>query len=63
MWKNRWNISHIVSECNEQGQNEYKKLKHNKVAALLHWHWYKTYGFKMHEKYCEHFVEKEMNKL
>ena len=31
------NISHIVSECNKLAQNEYKKLRHDKLAALLHW--------------------------
>ena len=31
------NVSHIVSECNEPAQNEYKKLRYNKDAALLHW--------------------------
>ena len=30
------NVSHIVSECNELAQNEYKKLRHDKVATLLH---------------------------
>ena len=30
------NVSRIVSECNELAQNEYKKLRHVKVATLLH---------------------------
>ena len=30
------NVSHIVSGCNEKAQNEYKKLRHDKFAALLH---------------------------
>ena len=34
--------SHIGSECNEQAQNEYKKLRYDKVVALLHWQWYMT---------------------
>ena len=29
------NVSHLVSECNELAQNKYKKLRHDKVAALL----------------------------
>ena len=39
------NVSHIVSECNELAQNEYKKLRHNKVAALLQCKWCVTNGF------------------
>ena len=27
------NVSHIVSERNEVAQNEYKKLRHDKVSA------------------------------
>ena len=33
------NVSHVVSECNKLAQNEYKKLRHDKIAALLHWQW------------------------
>ena len=57
------NVSHLVPGCNELAQNEYKKLRHDKVTALLHWQWCKTYGFETHEKYYEHFVEKEMRLL
>ena len=35
------NVSHLVSECNELTQNEYKKLRHDKVVELLHWKWWK----------------------
>ena len=57
------NVSHIVSECNELAQNEYKKLRQDKVVALLHELWCKTSGFETHEKYYEHFIEKEMREL
>ena len=57
VWKKEWRYRHTVSECNELVQNEYKKLTHDKIIALLHWHWCKTYWFKMHEKSYEHFVE------
>ena len=30
-------VSHIVSECKELAQNDYKKARHDKVAAILHW--------------------------
>ena len=59
LWKMDENVSHIVVECNELAQNEYKKLKHDKFASSLHWQWRKTYEFKKHEKYYEHFIEKE----
>ena len=42
------NVSHLVSQCNELAQNEYKKFRHDKVTALLHWQWCKTYGFEVH---------------
>ena len=57
------NVSSVVSECNKIVQNEYKKLRHDKDAALLYWQCCKTYGFKTHEKYYEHFIEKEMRVL
>ena len=44
------NVSHIVWECNKLAQNEYKKLRHDQVPALLYWQWCKTYEFKVHEK-------------
>ena len=30
-------VAHIVSECKQLAQNEYKKCRHDKVAAMLHW--------------------------
>ena len=36
------NVSHLVSECRKLAQNEYEKLKHDKVTALLHRHWCNT---------------------
>ena len=30
-------VAHIVSECKELTKNEYKKCRHDKVAAMLHW--------------------------
>ena len=57
------NVSHIVSKCNKLAQDEYKKLRKDKVAVLLRWQWCKTCGFKMNQKYYEHLVEKEMKVL
>ena len=30
-------VSHIVSECKQLAQNEYKKCRHDKIGAILHW--------------------------
>ena len=57
------NVIHLVSECYELAPNEYKKLRHDKVTALLHWQRCKTYGFETHDKYHEDFVEMEMRVL
>ena len=57
------NVTHIVSKCHELMQNKWKKLRHDKVAALLYWQRCKTYEFQTHEKYYKHFVEKEIRVL
>eukprot|EP00795_Rhopilema_esculentum_P013890 gene13890-biopygen3805 len=53
-------ISHILSECKELAQNDYKKARHDKVAAILHWQMCQKYGFPTTAKSYEHFVDKEM---
>ena len=57
------NVNHIVSEWNELAQNEYMKLRHDKVVALLHWQLIMNYRAETYEKYYEHFDEKEMRVL
>ena len=56
-------IAHVVSECKVFAQNEYKKLRHDKVAAILHWELCKKYGFALSGKSYEHFVDKERKVL
>ena len=56
-------VSHIVSECKELAQNDYKKVRHDKVAAILHWNMCKKYGFPTTSKSYEHFVDKEKTVL
>ena len=53
-------VSHVVSECKELAQNDYKKAIHDKVAAVLHWQMCQKYGFPTTAKSYEHFVDKEM---
>ena len=43
-------VAHIVSECKQLAQNEYKKCRHDKVAAMLHWSLCQQYGFPCTEK-------------
>ena len=56
-------VSHIVSECKELAQTEYKKIRHDKVAAILHWQFCQKYGFPATAKSYEHFIDKEMTVL
>ena len=53
-------VSHMVSECKELAQNDYKKARHDKVAAILHWQMCQIYGFPTTGKSYEHFVDKEI---
>ena len=51
-------VSHIVSECKELAQNDYKKARHDKVAAILHWQMCQTYGFPTTTKSYENKIYK-----
>ena len=37
--------THIVSECSKLAQNEYKQVRHDNVAKMLHWRLCKKSGF------------------
>ena len=50
-------IAHVLSECKQLAQNEYKKGRHDKIAAAIHWHLCKKYGFQCGEKSHHHFVK------
>ena len=41
-------------------QNDYKKARHDKVPAIMHWQMCQKYGFPTTAKIYEHFVDKEM---
>ena len=56
-------VAHITSECRQLAQNEYKKCRHDKVAACLHWNMCKKYGFTCPDKSYEHFIGKESKVL
>ena len=56
-------ISHIVSECKQLAQNEYKLSRHDKVAAILHRDICKKNGFECGDKSYEHVVDSEKKVL
>ena len=56
-------IAHVLSECKQLAQNEYKKVRHDKIAAAIHWHLSKKYGFQCGEKSYQHFVSKDNSVL
>ena len=49
-------ISHIVSECEQLAQKEYKR-RHNNVARIVHWKLCGKYNLKRSEKWYEHAPE------
>ena len=49
-------ISHIVSECEQLAQKEYKR-RHNNVARIVHWKLCGKYNLKISEKWYEHAPE------
>ena len=55
--------SHIVSECKQLAQNEYKKCRHDKIATILHWSMCREYGFPHTEKSYEHSIDKDKKVL
>ena len=56
-------ISHIISECKQLAQKEYKLSRHDKVAAILHWDICKKNGFECGDKSYEHVVDSEKKVL
>ena len=56
-------IPHIVSECSQLTQNKYKKCRHDKIAAMIHWKYCNKFGFACTEKSYEYFVETNLKVL
>ena len=52
-----------VSECKQLAQSEYKKCRHDKIAAILRWNMCKKYGFPHTEKSYKHFIDKDIKVL
>ena len=43
-------VAHIVSECSKLAQKEYKQVRHDNVAKMLHWKLCEKWGFNKAEK-------------
>ena len=43
-------IALIVSECSQLAQSELKKFRHDEIAAMIHWNYFKKFGFACTEK-------------
>ena len=44
-------VAHIVSECSKLVQKEYKQVRHDNVAKMLHWKLCEKRGFNKAEKW------------
>ena len=56
-------VSHIVSEWKQLAQNEYKKCRHDKIVAILHWSMCRDNGFPHTEKGYEHSIDQDKKVL
>ena len=43
-------VAHIVSECPKLVEKEYKQMRHDNVAKMLHWKLCEKWGFYKAEK-------------
>ena len=53
-------VAHIVSECSKLAQKEYKQVRHDKVAKMLHWKLCEKRGFNKSEKWYIQKPEKDL---
>ena len=51
-------VSHIVSECQKLAQKEYKEIRHDNVAKVIHWKLCEKWGFERSDKWYTHKPEK-----
>ena len=50
-------VAHIVSECSKLAQKEYKQVRHDSVAKMLHWKLCEKWGLNKAEKWYIHKPE------
>ena len=53
-------VAHIISECSKIAQKEYKQVRHDNVAKMLHWKLGEKWGFNKAKKW---FIHKPENVL
>ena len=53
-------VAHIVTECQKLAQKEYKQVRHDNIAKVIHWKLCKKWGF---EKYDQWYTHKPENVL
>ena len=51
-------VAHIISECSKLAQKEYKQVRHDNIAKMLHWKLCEKWGFNKAEKWYIHKTEK-----
>ena len=51
-------VAHIVSECSKLAQKEYKQVRHDNVAKMLHWKLCEKWELNKAEKWYIHKPEK-----
>jgi len=51
-------VAHIVSECQKLAQKEYKEVRHDNLAKVIHWKLCEKWGFEKSDKWYTHKPEK-----
>ena len=51
-------VARIVLECSKLEQKEYKQVRHDNVAKMIHWKLCEIWGFNKEEKWYMHKPEK-----
>ena len=51
-------MAHIISECKKLAQVEYKAIRHDNVAKVIHWKLCEKWGFQRGDKWYTHHPEK-----
>lgn len=56
-------ITHVLAECSQLAQNEYKKIRHDEIAVMIHWDICKKFDFHGTGKSYEHVVDEKSRVL
>ena len=47
-------VAHLISECKNLAQKQYKQWRHDKIAQVIHWQFCKDYNLEHAEKWYDH---------